>query len=68
MLAPVIEKIAAQNPDIKVGKVNVDEEMELARQFNVMSIPTLAVFKNGKLESISAGVQPKAQIEAMLRR
>lgn len=67
MLSPVIDEIAAENPDIKVGKVNVDEQMELARQFNVLSIPTVAVFKNGKLDAVTVGVQPKSQIEAMLR-
>ena len=64
MLAPVLDQIAAERTDIKVGKVNVDNEPELARQFGVMSIPTLAVMKNGEAVAQSVGVQPK---EAILR-
>lgn len=64
MLAPVLDQIAAERTDIKVGKVNVDNEPELARQFGVMSIPTLVVMKNGEAVAQSAGVQPK---EAILR-
>lgn len=64
MLAPVLDQIAAERTDIKVGKVNVDNEPELARQFGVMSIPTLVVMKNGEAVTQSVGVQPK---EAILR-
>lgn len=64
MLAPVLDQIAAERTDIKVGKVNVDEQPELARQFGVMSIPTLVVMKNGEAVAQSVGVQPK---EAILR-
>ena len=64
MLATVLDQIAAERTDIKVGKVNVDNEPELARQFGVMSIPTLVVMKNGEAVAQSVGVQPK---EAILR-
>lgn len=66
MLAPVIEEIAAENADIKVCKVDIDEQPELAEQFGVMSIPTLAVFKGGQLTGSSSGVQPKEQILSLL--
>ena len=66
MLSPVVDQIADENPDIKVGKVNVDDEPELAGQFGVMSIPTLLVFKDGKLAGQSVGVRPKNFILEML--
>ena len=66
MVAPIVEEIAAQRPDIKVGKVNVDEQPELAGRFGVMSIPTLVVMKNGKVTNQAVGVRPKEQILAML--
>jgi len=66
MLSPVIDEIAGERSDIKVGKVNVDEEPELAQKFDVMSIPMLAVFKGGKLVNSSVGVQPKEQLLGML--
>ena len=56
MLSPIINEIAQENPQIKVGKINVDEQQELAMQYNVMSIPFLAVFKNGKLDLNTAHV------------
>lgn len=63
MLSPVIGEIAEENEGrIKVGKVNVDEEPELARQFGIMSIPTLIVFKDGKVTGQTMGVQPKESI------
>ena len=62
MLSPVVDQIAEEVSDIKVGKVNVDEEMELARQYNIMSIPTLLVFKDGQLANQSVGVIPKQAI------
>ena len=67
MLSPVVEEIAAENTDAKVCKVNVDDEPGLAGQFGIMSIPTLLVFKDGKLAETSVGVKPKAAIEAMLK-
>ena len=66
MLSPVVDQIAEENPDIKVGKINVDDEPELAGQFGVMSIPTLLVFKDGKLAGQSVGVRPKDYILEML--
>ena len=66
MLSPVVDEIAQENDTIAVGKVNVDEQPELASQFGVMSIPTLMVFKDGKAVSTSVGVVPKAKILSML--
>ena len=66
MVAPVVEEIAAERPDIKVGKVNVDEQPELAGRFGVMSIPTLVVMKDGKAVNQAVGAQPKSQILALL--
>ena len=65
-VVPIVEEIAKERPDIKVGKVNVDLESELASQFGVMSIPTLVVMKDGKVIRQSSGARPKAQILAML--
>lgn len=66
MLSPVVDEVAEENPQIKVGKVNVDEQPELASHFGIMSIPTLMVFKNGKPVKTSVGVQPKSAILSML--
>ena len=66
MVAPVIEEIADERTDIKVGKVNVDEEGELAAQFGIMSIPTLVVMKGGKITGQAVGARPKAQILGLL--
>ena len=66
MLSPVVDEIAQENDAIAVGKVNVDEQPELASQFGVMSIPTLMVFQDGKAVNTSVGVVPKAKILAML--
>ena len=66
MVVPLIEEIARERADIKVVKINVDEEQELAMQFGVMSIPTLVVMKNGKIANQVTGARPKAQILAML--
>lgn len=66
MVVPLVEEIAEERSDIKVVKINVDEEQELAMQFGVMSIPTLVVMKNGKLANKTVGAKPKAQILAML--
>ena len=67
MLTPVIEELAEEAEGYKVGKVNVDEEPELARQYNVMSIPTVLVFKGGQVVKQSVGVQPKEALEDMVR-
>ncbi len=66
MLSPVIDEIAEERSDIKVGKINVDEQPELASQFAVMSIPTLIVFKNGEIANKAIGVQSKDAILSML--
>ena len=61
MLSPVVDEVAEENPGIKVGKVNVDEQGQLAMQFGIMSIPTLMLFRNGKNVDTSVGVVPKAE-------
>ena len=66
MLSPVVDEIAQENNAIAGGKINVDEQPELASQFGVMSIPTLMVFKDGKAVNTSVGVVPKAKILEML--
>lgn len=66
MISPVVDEIAKEVPGIKVGKVNIDEQPELASAFNVMSIPTLAVMKGGKIVNTMVGVRPKASIMKML--
>ena len=66
MVGPIVSEIANERSDVKVGKINVDEQPELAAQFQVMSIPMLAVIKNGKLENRVVGYRSKEQIEAML--
>ena len=66
MLSPTVDAIGEERPDIKVCKINVDEQFELASQFNVSSIPTLMVMKDGKRVNQSVGVRPKAAILAML--
>ena len=66
MVVPIVEEIADERPDIKVGKVNVDEETELASQFRVMSIPTLVVMENGKIVNQAMGARPKEAILGML--
>ncbi len=63
----MVSEIAAENPQYLIGKINVDKEPELAQRFHVMSIPTLAVIKNGNVISQSAGARPKADILAMLK-
>ena len=62
MLSPIVDQIAEERTDIKVCKVNVDEQEELAMRFGIMSIPTLIVFKNGEVAKKTMGVQPKAAI------
>ena len=66
MLSPVVDEVAEETSSAKVGKINVDEQPELAAQFGVMSIPTLIVFKNGQAAETSVGVVPKDQILSML--
>ena len=66
MVSPIVDEIAAERGDVKVGKVNVDEQPELAGQFGVMSIPTLVVIKGGKVVNQMVGARPKSQILAML--
>lgn len=66
MLSPIVDQIADEANGFKVGKINVDDEPQLAARFNVMSIPTLMVFKNGQVTNTSVGVKPKAAILAML--
>lgn len=66
MVVPLVEEIARERSDIKVGKINVDEQQELASQFQIMSIPTLMVIKNGKVVNQAMGARPKQQILAML--
>ena len=65
-VVPIVEQIADERADIKVGKINVDEEMALARQFRVMSIPTLVVMKDGQVSSKSLGAKSKDEILSML--
>lgn len=67
MLGPVVEQVAETAEGFKVGKVNVDEEDELAEQYEISSIPCLIVFKNGKLANRSVGVVPKDVIEALVK-
>ncbi|MDO4321269.1 MAG: thioredoxin [Lachnospiraceae bacterium] len=62
MVSPIIDEIAAEHPEIKVGKVNVDEQPELAESFKVMTIPSLFVFKDGKVTNRAVGSHPKQQI------
>ena len=66
MLSPIVDQLAEELTEIKVGKINVDEQPELAEQFRVMTIPTLLVFKNGEKVLSSVGVKPKQQIMEML--
>ena len=67
MVSPIVEEIAEQNPQYLIGKINVDQEPELAQKFHVLSIPTLVVLKDGNIISQSAGARPKADILAMLQ-
>ena len=67
MVVPIIEEIAGERPDIKVGKINVDEQPELASKFGIMSIPTLVVMTNGKIVQQVSGVRPKNAILEMLQ-
>ena len=66
MVSPIIDQIAEKNPQYIVGKINVDKEPDLAKEFKILSIPTMAVMKNGKVIKQSTGAKPKPQILAML--
>ncbi len=66
MVGPIVEEIAQERADVKVGKINVDEQPELAKQFGVMSIPTLVVMKDGKIKNQAIGARPKQQILSLL--
>ncbi len=66
MLGPVIAQIAEEHPEIKVGKINVDDEEHLAEQFGIMSIPTLVLMKDGKIEKSFTGFAPKESIEGFI--
>ncbi len=66
MVVPMVEEIAKERPDIKVGKINVDENPELATRFRIMSIPTLVVMENGRIVNQAMGARPKNAILAML--
>lgn len=66
MVVPLVEEISRERSDIKVGKVNVDEQPDLASRFGIMSIPTLVVMKDGKVVNQATGARPKSQILAML--
>lgn len=66
MLSPVVDEVAEERTDVKVGKVNVDEQPELAGEFGVMSIPTLLVFEQGKLVRQAVGARPKAGVLDLL--
>ena len=66
MVSPIVDEIATERTDVKVGKINVDEESELAKRFGVFSIPTLVVIKDGQIVNQAVGARPKAQILDML--
>ena len=66
MIAPAVEKIAEEHPEIKVCKINIDDEQELAIKHGVMSIPTLMVVKDGEITNTAVGLRPKEEIEEML--
>ncbi|WP_326910072.1 thioredoxin [Sedimentibacter sp. MB31-C6] len=66
MVSPIVDEIAKETTNTKVGKVNIDEQPELASAFGIMSIPTLAVMKNGKIVKTMVGARPKSSIVSML--
>ena len=65
-MAPVVDKLAEEHPEVRFGKVNVDEEGELTSQFGIFSIPTFLVVKDGKVQAQTAGARPKEALEALL--
>lgn len=66
MLSPLVDEVAEENPQIKVGKVNIDEQSELAERYGIMSIPTLLLIKNGEVAASSVGYKPKEDIEQLI--
>lgn len=66
-MGPVVDELSQELTDVKVGKVNVDEQMALAREYKVMSIPTFLVFKDGKVAERTLGVQEKSELEQLIR-
>jgi thioredoxin 1 len=68
MVAPIVEEIAQENQDITLGKINIDEEMELAVKFGIVSIPTLVVMEKGQITGKAVGYRPKADILKLLGR
>ena len=66
MLSPIVDEVASEHPDVKVGKINVDEQPELAQQFGIMSIPTLMVFRGGQATAVKVGVTPKEELLNLL--
>ena len=66
MVSPIVDEISEERRDIKVGKINVDEQMELAQQFRIVSIPTLVVMKDGQIANKAVGAMPKEDILALL--
>lgn len=66
MISPAVEKISEEHPEVKVCKVNIDDEQELAIKYGVMSIPTLMVVKNGEVVNTAVGLRPKEEIEELL--
>ena len=66
MLSPIVDEVASERTDVKVGKINVDEQGELAMQFRIVSIPTLIVMKDGKVVEQAVGLIPKEKVEALL--
>lgn len=66
MMAPVVDQIAEENDDIKVGKINVDDEQDLAAKYGVMSIPTIGFFKGGDIVEKSVGAKPKSELLKMI--
>ncbi len=67
MISPIIEEIAAEENGIKVGKVNVDDEPELASTYHIMSIPTIMVFKNGEVVNVAVGARPKSALLSLVK-
>ena len=67
MVSPIVDEIAEENPDIKVGKINVDDQPELAGAFQIQSIPTLVAIKNGRIADVAVGARDKKSILAMVK-
>lgn len=67
MFSPIVDEFAEENPEVKVGKINVDEQPEIASRYGVMSIPTAILFKNGEVAETLVGVQPKETLEELVK-